>query len=165
MSQAFRRRATIVVALAVGLTVGLLGPTAAQAGTPRVAAVVAQGVGCGTAIRPCVSLKDVVCWENNWCRVPVTVSPVTAAPIRIEFATSDGTARAGLNYEPGRGVITIEARSTGADVALFMASSRTPTGEPAYLFLTLSGPTGGLLIADTATITIVPRSGTGAVAS
>jgi len=157
MSLAIRRGATIVIALAVGLAAGLVGPAAAQAGTARTPAVLSQSVGCGTSIRPCVSLKDVVCWEDNWCRVPVTVSPFTAAPIRIEFTTVDGTARAGLNYEPQRGVMTIEARSTGTDVALFMASSRTPTGEPAFLFLTLSAPTSGVLVTDTAILTIVAR--------
>jgi hypothetical protein len=157
MSLAIRRGATLVVALTVALTAGLLGSASADAAPARVATVVSQNVGCGTPIRPCLSLKDVVCWEDNLCLVPVTVSPYAGRPIRFEYATSDGTARAGLNYEPGQGAITIEAGSTGAAVPVFVASSRTPTGEPAYLFVTLSAPTGGVLTGDTAMVTIMPR--------
>lgn len=154
MPLAIRRAATLVVAVTVALTAGVLGPSSADAATGPAATVQVPGVGCGTAIRPCVSIKDVVCWENNWCRVPVSVSPFTAAPIRIEFTTADGSARAGVNYEPTRGVVTVEPRSAEAAVPVFLASSRTPTGEPAYLFVTLSGPTGGVLVTDTATVTI-----------
>jgi hypothetical protein len=190
MSLTIRRRATQVAALAAALTIPLLGAAPASAATVNVAAgkvaaanvatadktsvtvalgnaapvlataAAAKAAGCDTPIVPCMTADDVVCWEDNWCPISVTVTPYAGLPIRVEYATADGTAMADLNYLPAEGMITIERRSTGGAVPVFVTSSRTPTGEPAYFFVRLFAPSSGVLVNDTATVTIVPRPAT-----
>jgi hypothetical protein len=155
-----------VAALTLALAAPLLASAPVQAAppaarpAPAVVAPAVVSIGCDTPIRPCLSLRDVICWEDNWCRVPVVITPYTAQPIRVGYATKDGTAVAGLNYEPVEGVLSIEPRAQGATVPVFVRSSRTTTGEPATLSVTLFAPTAGILVADTATVTIVVRPAT-----
>ncbi len=154
MTNATRPGTRLLAVLVVLLTIGLAGPTGpAQARPP----VRSPQVACGTATSPCLGATDIHCWEYDWCQVPVTVSPYAGLALTIHYATGNGTALAGQNYLPAQGTLAIPAGATGATVPVYLTSRTISGSGPAYLYLTLSSPSHGLIVSGTATVTIVPR--------
>lgn len=88
--------------------------------------------------------------------VTVNRTPNSLGTVTVNYATSDGTGRAGINYLPVSGTLTF---ATGETTKTFTVPViNVPTTDPNTTFnVTLTGPTGGsqLTPPSSATITIL----------
>ena len=94
--------------------------------------------------------------------VTVTRTGGSTGTVTVDFATSDGTAVAGVDYLPTNGTLTFGPGVTSRTIFLSVPAT-TPPASPAKTFtLTLSNPTGGATAGATtsATITIPAVSAT-----
>ena len=73
-------------------------------------AVGGSGAGCLSAVVPVVSLADAGATEGNVGTTPATfvasLSVAPAAPVTVQFATSGGTATAGVDFQSASGTLT-----------------------------------------------------------
>ena len=100
--------------------------------------------------------------SSKYSAVPVSyktaVTIVRSAPaestVSVRYATSDGTARAGVDYVAGSGTVNFGPGVTQQTVLVEILKSTT--SSPKTLSLALSNPTGGAVISapSTATLTV-----------
>jgi hypothetical protein len=82
---------------------------------------------------------------------PVTLSGPSGFPISIDYATSDGTAHAGTDYQPVSGVLTFPPGTTQQSISVPVVG-----GEPGETFdMVLSAPQNVTVAADSALATLV----------
>ena len=128
-------------------------------------ATLADGVGLGTitnddsAIRPGLSINDVTVVEGHagtrLAIFTVTLSGVSASAVRVDYATANGSARAGSDYVPQSGTLTFAAGQTTRTVSVVVKGDRNV--EPNETFsVRLSGAVGA---------TIARGAGTGTIAN
>ena len=88
--------------------------------------------------------------------VPLTLSEPDAASVTVNFATSDNTAKAGLDYVATSGTVTFTANQTTAFIPVTINKSTNASNLTFYV--TISGtPTGGATLGTkTSTVTIQP---------
>ncbi len=88
----------------------------------------------------------------------VTIPTAQAAAITVDFATSDGTAVAGVDYTASTGTLTIPAGTTSGVIEVpLLAQSATQAAKT--FTLTLSNPSaGGVISNSSATGTIAART-------
>ncbi|MDE0643145.1 MAG: hypothetical protein OXH95_03235, partial [bacterium] len=68
--------------------------------------------------RPLLSISDVSVTEGGTAQFQAKLSAVSEGDITGDWETVDGNARAGLDYEAGRGTFTIPAGSLTADISV-----------------------------------------------
>ena len=86
----------------------------------------------------------------------VTLSAQTAEIITVDYATADGTAKAGLDYSASSGQLTFNARDTGQTISVPILDDARPESNETYT-LTLSG------ISNTNFVKLVTGSATGTI--
>ncbi len=86
----------------------------------------------------------------------VTLSRTPSGPVTVEYATADGTAKAGEDYDAASGTLTFAAGETSQTVSVAVRDDEHDEGEET-LVLRLSSPSGAWLSDGEATGTIVNR--------
>jgi hypothetical protein len=74
--------------------------------------------------------------------ISVTRSGNMGATFSVSYATSDGTAQAGLNYSATQGTLVFNPQQTLQTFTIPLATNNPPSGD-LTINLSLSGPTGG----------------------
>jgi hypothetical protein len=87
--------------------------------------------------------------------VTVTRSGGSASGVTVDYATSNGTATAGLDYTATNGTLSFAAGQTSRTFTVSIANDGTPEANETIL-LTLSNPAGGAVLGtrSSATVTI-----------
>ena len=106
-----------------------------------------QGVVTITDDDPLVNISDVTTTEGNagttLCNFLVTLSSAPTQAVTVNFATADGTASAGSDYQAASGTITFSPGQTSKTVAVLVNGDRM--GEPnETFFVNLTGANGAL---------------------
>ncbi|HEX2052598.1 MAG TPA: CAP domain-containing protein [Actinomycetota bacterium] len=117
--------------------------------------------GDSTPELPSVSVLDVQVVEGNsttdetkLLRFKLSLSHLTDAPVRVNYATRNGTATAGSDYVAESGQARIAAGNRTASVAIEIVKDRHV--EPnEFLFLDISGPINGVVLDGTGVGTIL----------
>jgi hypothetical protein len=94
----------------------------------------------------------------------VTLSAASTSAVRVQYATVDGTALAGSDYEPVSGTLTFVAGNVTGRVAVVIDAESATVATTKTLTLVLSTPTGATLVTATATGTITIPASAGATA-
>ncbi len=84
---------------------------------------------------------------------PVTLSAASAAPVTVHYATTDGTAKAGANYQAASGTLTFAPGQTRQTISVPVAPESKP-GPDLTFSVQLSGPSGATLGTSRAVATI-----------
>ena len=142
------------------------------AGSPGIAPVVAQSWSAGESVTvlltravetegsaaagPNISVADAEVREAEGALLsfPVTLDAAQASAVSVRYATLDGTAVAGADYETTSGVLRFEAGVTAKTVSVPVLNDAHNEGSET-LTLTLSDPFGATLADGEATGTIV----------
>ena len=142
------------------------------AGSPGIAPVVAQSWSAGESVAvlltraveaegtaasgPGISVADAEVREAEGAVLsfPVTLDAAQASAVSVRYATSDGTAVAGADYERTSGALRFEAGETAKTVAVPVLNDTHNEGSET-LTLVLSDPYGATLADGEATGTIV----------
>ena len=141
-------------------------------GSPNAGVADSQGV--ATIVdddpRPYVSVGNATVTEGNTgtttATFPVTLDRPSAQPVRVRYATSDGSAVAGdaggapADYAYTRGTLTIPAGQTAGEVAVPVTGDTYDEGSSEYFYLGLSAPAGAIVFGNAAVGTIVDDEGT-----
>jgi len=91
----------------------------------------------------------------GWARLKIVRTGNATQSAAVDYATSDGTARAGYDYTPQAGTLAFTAGEVSKELAVPLAV--TPALTESRLFnLGLSHPTGGYTVAPTNAISILP---------
>ncbi|MEY2518221.1 MAG: large repetitive protein, partial [bacterium] len=102
--------------------------------------------------------------EGNSGSKTVTLTLTLSAPAvggeTVAWATSNGTATAGSDYNAASGTVTFAAGATSATISVTVLGDRTAESDETF-FVMLTNPTGGLTLGTpaTATVTIVSDDG------
>ncbi|MEY2475791.1 MAG: large repetitive protein [Actinomycetota bacterium] len=124
-------------------------------------ATVTDGTGIGTITDddgpPALSVSDASATEGNsgtsTATFTVTLAPASGSAVTVNYATSNGTATGGTDYEPASGTLTFAAGETTKTVAVTVYGDTVD--EPNETFtMTLSAPSGATLADGTGTGTI-----------
>ena len=133
---------------------------------------IADGQGVGTIVddEPRISIHDVARTEGNTGMTPFvfTVSLWAAydIPVTVSFATANGSATAGSDYQATSGTLTIPAGQTTGTISVLVNGDRLPEPNETF-FVTLSNLNYGVIAGSWATGTILddePRISIGNVA-
>jgi probable HAF family extracellular repeat protein len=100
---------------------------------------------------PLISIGDATVTEGHsgtrTATFTVTLSTASGQPVTVAFATANGTATAGSDYETRSGVVTFAPGETTKTVTVPVNGDRL--GEPNETFhVNLSGATGGAVLVD-----------------
>ncbi|GAB4051000.1 hypothetical protein [Catellatospora paridis] len=109
----------------------------------------AGSIPCGPQ---CVALnRDAVCWEKEWCAVPIVVKgTVPAAGSVLNYRTADGTAAAPGDYVAvPSGEVSLTA--AGAAVRVFVAGDAAREREETFAVEFVDGD-GRVLATSTVTV-------------
>lgn len=89
--------------------------------------------------------------DSGTTTVPFTVSlyPPQSVPVQVNYQTNDGSALAGLNYEPVSGTLTFAPGQTQMTVPVTVNSTLAIVGTQ-YFSLSLSSPVGATVNSSTA---------------
>jgi ELWxxDGT repeat protein len=97
---------------------------------------------------PRLSVNDIRVREGDsgtsTARFTVTLSAPPAQPVTVDFATSDGTALSGSDYDSASGTLTFAAGETSKNVDIRVHGDVTAESNEAF-FLTLRNPSGAAL--------------------
>jgi hypothetical protein len=105
---------------------------------------------------PSVSIGDATVSEGNngaTLTFSVTLSGVSGSDVDVDYATSNGTAVAGKDYERTSGTLTIDAGQTTGEIVVPVLSDKVREANE-KLTVTLASPGFGTLADGTATGTI-----------
>ena len=121
------------------------------------AATIRDGEGVGTIVDcrpPTVSITgDVISECDEDVTLNVCLSEVSDTPVSIDFATADGTATAGVDYNSASGTITIPAGQLCTTITIGLLNEQVE--EPNETFtVTLSNAQGAVIDNGVATVTI-----------
>ena len=100
-----------------------------------------------------LSVADAAAKEGERLGFRVSLSAAASAAVTVAWATSDGTAKAGADYEAGSGTLTFAAGETEKTVSVALLED-TVGEETETLTLTLSNPSGAALGRAEATGTV-----------
>jgi len=108
---------------------------------------------------PSVSVSDVTVGEANngvaKAVVTVTLSNDSDDPVTVRFATADGSATAGADYQAASGTLTFQPGETSQVITLAINPDTYAEGIESFNVV-LSTPTSATLAKDQATVTIMP---------
>jgi chitinase len=114
-------------------------------------AVIADGQGVGTVIddEPRVSINDVSKYEGSSGSTQfvftVSLSPASDLAVGLNFATANGTAKSGEDYEARSGILAFSAGATSRTIAVPVKGDRKAEWQEVF-YMNLSGGTGALLV-------------------
>jgi aryl-phospho-beta-D-glucosidase BglC (GH1 family) len=91
--------------------------------------------------------------SNTTASFQVTLSSASAQAVSVAYATSDGTAKAGVAYTAASGTLTFPAGQTTEIVSVGVTGNPNPAPDETFT-LTLSNPSGATVAQATATGTI-----------
>jgi hypothetical protein len=95
------------------------------------------------APNPTLSVSDASLIEgntgSNMMSFTVTLSAASSTTIAVDYATADGTATAGTDYQPTSGTLTFNPGETSKTVTVAIMGDTTPEPDET-LFLNLSNP-------------------------
>ncbi|WP_025344249.1 Calx-beta domain-containing protein [Sulfurospirillum multivorans] len=119
-------------------------------------------------ITPSFSIADTTLNEGNagiyTKNIPVTLSDTDGNTVTVNYATSNGTATTGSDYNATSGTLTFSGSTTIQNIPVKINGDTTNENDE-YFYITLSNATGGATIKDNrATITLLNDDG-GAVHS
>ena len=121
-------------------------------------ATLADAEGVGTIIdddQPNLFVDDVTVPEGaGTARFAVTLDQVAAAPVSVDYATVDATAKAGSDYEASAGTVTIEVGSTAAMVAISILDDTRDELDETFT-VTLANPVHATLADEEGVGTII----------
>jgi Calx-beta domain len=113
-------------------------------------ATIAAGTGVGTIVddEPRISIGDRTVTEGNTGSTSATFTVILSAAydvnVSVNYATADGTATAGSDYQAASGTLTIPAGQTSGTIIVLVNGDRL--GEPNESFVVnLSAPTYGVI--------------------
>jgi probable HAF family extracellular repeat protein len=97
---------------------------------------------------PTISVSDVTVTEGNTGNVAavftVTLSAASTQPVTVAYATANGTATAGSDYQATSSTLTFSPGQTSKTITILVNGDRL--GEPNEIFfVNLSGPTNGII--------------------
>ena len=118
---------------------------AARSGTPR-------GTRSSGAA-PALSVADAAAQEGATLVFAVTLAPAAPGTVRVDWATSDGTARAGADYKAGSGTLSFAPGETSRTVRIAVFSDAEAEGAET-MGLVLSNASGASLAGARATGTV-----------
>lgn len=113
-------------------------------------AVIGDGAGAGTIVNddfvvPSLSVSDVTVTETTGTAAPaaftVSLSSSTSRAISVDFATSDGSAKAGADYAAASGTLSFAAGETSKTVVVDVVGDTLFETKEKF-FVTLSNPDG-----------------------
>lgn len=127
--------------------------------------VISDGQGVGTIIDgtgPVITIDNVVVGESasgtRNAIFTVHLSAASQAPVYVNYATADGTALAGSDYEARSGQLTIPAGAVVGSIAVPIDSDSITEANETF-FLNLGSPANATLGRAQATATIVDVAG------
>jgi probable HAF family extracellular repeat protein len=114
-------------------------------------AVIADGQGAGAIIddEPRLSVNDVALTESHSGTklfvFTITLSSAYDVPVTVNFATADGTAKAGEDYTVRSGAITFAPGQTSTTISIAVKGDRKREASETFFF-NLSNAVGALLL-------------------
>jgi probable HAF family extracellular repeat protein len=143
---------TATVAVAVnGDTVGEPNETFQVSLSQPVGAVIADGQGVGTIVddEPRLSINNVSVQEGrSGTRLfvfTVTLSAPSAVPVTVSFATANGGATAGEDYDAKSGTVTFAPGETSKTISIVVRGDRKREANETF-FVNLSGAVGAFIL-------------------
>jgi chitinase len=109
-------------------------------------ATIADGTGVGTIVddEPRISISDTTVTEGNTgsrsATFTVTLSAAYDAPVTVNYATADGSATVGSDYQATSGTLTIPAGQTSGTITVLVNGDRLAEVNETFV-VNLSGPT------------------------
>jgi ELWxxDGT repeat protein len=93
---------------------------------------------------PQLSIGDTVAVEGTTALLTVTLTSSANQPVHADYATSDGTAVAGKDYDPVSGTLTFAAGESSRTIAVPVHGNGTPENNRNF-FVTLSNASGAVI--------------------
>jgi Ca2+-binding RTX toxin-like protein len=150
-----------------------------QLANPSTNAVIADPLGLGTIMddgtgtvppgvtptddRPQASINDVIVNEAaGTATFTVTLAGTATTPINIDYATADGTAKAGQDYTAATGTVTFAPGETSKSITVPILNDAVYEGSETFT-VNLSNPSSNALITDPVGLGTINDDGTGPV--
>ena len=142
-------------------------PAGATLPDPRAEAEIVDDDGAAApGAGPTLSIGDVEVSEGSGGRTAVTLTVELSAPVpvpvTVEYATSDGSATAGEDYEPASGRLRFPARATSQRIRLQVLGDGADEGDE-DLAVGLANAVGAELARDVAVVSILDDDAAGAL--
>jgi hypothetical protein len=107
--------------------------------------------------KPAISVGDASAAEGNTgtttLSVPVTLSAASTSTVTVDYATADGTAKAGSDYAAANGTLRFRPGETRATIPISVTGDTNIESDETFT-VTLSNPVNARIARDTATVTI-----------
>lgn len=113
----------------------------------------------GTCSGISFSVNSVEVMEGDPLTFTVTKTGSTSSSCSVDYATADGTARAGTNYVAASGTLTFTSTQTSGTVTITTMGGHIVDGKHATMSLNLSNPTAGGGISDSSGIGTLDSDG------
>ncbi|WP_338415330.1 Calx-beta domain-containing protein [uncultured Sphaerotilus sp.] len=150
-----------------------------QLASPSPNAVIADPLGLGTIKddgtgtvppgvtptddRPHATINDVVVNEAaGTATFTVTLAGTATTPITIDYATADGTAKAGKDYTATTGTVTFAPGETSKSITVLILNDAVYEGSETFT-VNLANPSSNALITDPTGLGTIKDDGTGTV--
>ena len=78
---------------------------------------------------------------------PVTLTPASTQSVSVAYATVDGTAKSGVDYQATNGVVTFNPGGTNGTVRVTITAPPTATADK-FFFVRLASPVGRAIVWD-----------------
>jgi chitinase len=114
-------------------------------------AVLAEGQGVGTIVddEPRLSINNVSLQEGHsgtrLLAFTVTLSAPASVPVTVNFATANGTARSGEDYDARSGTLTFAPGQTSQTISIVVRGDRKRESSETF-FVNLSGGEGAWIL-------------------
>jgi len=109
-------------------------------------------------VRPGISIDDVHLDEGNSgstsALFTVSLSSVESGPVTVDFATADGTAKAGSDYTATSGTLTIPAGQRSATISVPVSGDKGVEADETFT-LALTNPNSGTITDASAVVAVV----------
>jgi hypothetical protein len=130
-------------------------------------AVIARARGLGTILNdestPALSVDDVVVREQRSgteARLAVTLDPVSSQTVTVSYATDEGNARSGVDFEPASGTTTFSPGAAAASISVVVRGDASFSGNRTFS-VRLNEAVNAEVRKPQGTVTIVDRITTG----
>ena len=113
-------------------------------------ATIGDGQGIGTILddEPLISINDTTVTEGNTGTRPATftvnLSAAYDVPVVIDYATANGTATAGSDYQAASGTVTIPAGQTSGTITVLVNGDKSGEANESFL-VNLSSPSNAVI--------------------
>lgn len=107
-----------------------------------------------------IGVSPTTALESQVCAFFVRLQAANGAPVTVDYATADGTATAGIDYQPRSGTLTFAPGTTAESVVVLLVQDTLDEGGESFT-LGLSNPQNGTIGASPATCWIGDDDGPG----